>query len=167
MRALLRTDRADDELAALLARAGLYVERVEDAGAAEARLASPDVALVDPRLLGAPRAPAPAPASAEPGASRPLAERSFEELCYERLGAFLDRLGDQRLPALHATVIGEVERALLRLAMERGGSLGAAAALLDVHRNTLSRRLEELGLRRAAARTKRGRGGRARHRRAG
>lgn len=147
MRALLRTNRSDDELARALAAAGIYVERVA-ADHARERLGADDVAVVDPRLFAGAAAPAPIPAPPASGA----AERSLEELCYERLAAVLDRLGNERLPGLHDTVIAEVERALLRAALERAGSVAAAAQVLGLHRNTLARRLEELGLRRRECR---------------
>lgn len=146
MRALLRTNRSDDELARALAGAGLYVERVAAERARE-RLEAADVAVVDPRLLGA---AAPPPVRAAP--ADPVAERSLEELCYARLAEVLDRLGNERLPGLHGTVIAEVERALLRAALERAGSVAAAAEVLGLHRNTLARRLEELGLRKRESR---------------
>lgn len=154
MRALLRSDRADDELAKALARAGLYVERLGacvTAAELEAKLASSDLAVVDPRLLdgrasAADGAPASLPA---PGAPQPVAgdDTSLEALCSERLEGILDRLGDETLPNLHETVIGQVERALFRLVLEREGSVGAAAEFLGIHRNTLSRKLQQLGLR--------------------
>lgn len=147
MRALLRANRSDDELARALARAGLYVERVAAEDAPE-RLGAPDVAVVDPRLLAG--APAAAAAPAVPADAED--DRSFEEVCYTRLSSVLDRLGNERLPGLHGTVIAEVERALLRLALERAGSVAGAADVLGLHRNTLARRLEELGLRRRETR---------------
>lgn len=149
MRVLLRANRSDDELARALAGAGLYVERVDAANARE-RLACPDVAVVDPRLLDAAvTAHLPAPVARPEDDDR----RSLEETCYCRLAAVLDRLGDHRLPGLHRTVIAEVERALLRVALERAGSVGGAAEILGLHRNTLARRLEELGLRRRESRS--------------
>ena len=151
MRALLRANRSDDELARVLARAGLYVERIADDHARE-RLESTDVAVVDPRLLAAAPPPSTAPAPQPEPMPGELAERSLEELCYLRLSQVLDKLGDERLPGLHGTVIAEVERALLRAALERAGSVAGAAEVLGLHRNTLSRRLEELGLRRRECR---------------
>lgn len=145
MRALLRANRSDDELARALAGAGLYVERVAAENARE-RLGAPDVAVVDPRLLAA--APAAPVAPPDPAVD----DRSLEEVCYTRLSSVLDRLGNERLPGLHGTVIAEVERALLRLALERAGSVAGAADVLGLHRNTLARRLEELGLRRRESR---------------
>lgn len=141
MRALLRNDRADDELARALAKAGLYVERVAVGNKnLEAKLAAPDLAVVDPRLVVA--RPARPAAVEEAGA-----EGSLEQLCAQRFEALLDRLGDQKLPNLHETVIAQVERGLFRVALERAGSVGAAAELLGIHRNTLARKLVQLGLR--------------------
>lgn len=138
MRALLRADRADDELAQALARAGLYVERVQDASSLDLR----DVAVVDPRLLAGREAKIPVSAPRSP-----VAERSLEDLAHEKLALLLEKLGSQRLPALHETVLAQVERALLKLAVARTSALGDAAELLGIHRNTLARRLEALGLR--------------------
>ncbi|WP_373046155.1 helix-turn-helix domain-containing protein [Vulgatibacter sp.] len=146
MRALLRADRADDELARALARAGLYVERLAE-GEAAARLARGDVAVVDPRLLAAA-----APASLPP--AQRATRKSLEALCYEKLADLLERLGEQRLPALYDTVLAQMERALLRLSLERTTAVSAAADYLGIHRNTLARRLEALGLRERVARTR-------------
>ena len=144
MRALLRADLSDDELAQSLARAGLSVERLSSPGEAQARLSKGDVAVVDPRLLAG-QAPDPIPRSV-------VHNQSLEALCYGKLAELLARLGDQRLPALYETVMAQAERALLRLALERTGAIAAAAELLGIHRNTLSRRLEALGLRERKAR---------------
>lgn len=141
MRALLREDRADDELAHALARAGLYVERVGRREEVVARLARGDVAVVDPRLLEERPAPSRGPDR------RAISGPSLEALCYDKLCQLLDGLGAQRLPDLHQTVLAQMERALLRLALERTGSVAAAAEFLGIHRNTLARRLEALGLR--------------------
>jgi len=145
VRALLRTDRADDELAHALAAAGLYVERISSDDAA-ARLgdARGDLAVIDPRLL--PHAKA--PPRQEKKAAEPSVETSpLEELCYRRLAVLLDKLDGGTLPELYATAMAQSERALLRLAIDRTRSLSAGAELLGIHRNTLVRRLDELGLR--------------------
>jgi len=145
VRALLRTDRADDELARALAKAGLYVERVSAADAPARLLDVRDLAVIDPRLLQ--HAPA---SSRRPGArqAEPSVESSpLEELCYRRLAAVLDKLDGGTLPELYATAMAQSERALLRLAIDRTRSLSAGAELLGIHRNTLVRRLDELGLR--------------------
>lgn len=148
VRALLRTDRADDELAQALARAGLYVERVAPGEAGlEARLRDPDLAVVDPRLVHGDCLQ-----SSREGRGLEVAERSLEELCAEKFSSLLDRLGGETFPDLYDTVVAQVERALFRVALERAGSVGAAAELLGIHRNTLARKLAKLGLRSAPAR---------------
>lgn len=144
MRALLRADRADDELARALARAGLYVERVTELPpGVDLR----DVAVVDPRLMAGREHLLPALSSRGPSGGASSPEPSLEEICYEKLSQLLDRLGGERLPALHETVLAQVERALLRVSLERTGALATAAELLGIHRNTLARRLDVLGLR--------------------
>ncbi|HEY0840423.1 MAG TPA: helix-turn-helix domain-containing protein [Vulgatibacter sp.] len=153
MRALLREDRADDELAQALAAAGLYVERIPAGEGVYGRLRDrlADVAVIDPRLLpqNAPeRRPRDEKARERAAAEAPSVESSpLEELCYRRLAAVLDRLDGATLPELYATAMAQSERALLRLALDRTTSISAGAELLGIHRNTLVRRLEELGLR--------------------
>lgn len=137
MRALLRADRADDELAQALARAGLYVERVAELSPDEDLR---DVAVVDPRLLAGRE-------QLLPVLSSTVVEPSLEELCYAKLSQLLDKLGTERLPGLHETVLAQAERALLRVSLERTAALATAAELLGIHRNTLARRLDALGLR--------------------
>ncbi len=141
MRALLRADRADDELAQALARAGLYVERLAGPAEAKSRIARGDVAVVDPRLLADDVHPEQALPRVKP------AQQSLETLCYDKLASLLAQLGDQRLPALYETVLAQMERALLRVSLEREGAVAPAAEVLGIHRNTLARRLEALGLR--------------------
>jgi DNA-binding protein Fis len=144
VRALLRADSADDELAHALAKAGLYVERLADPREVAGRLSSGDVAVVDPRLLAAQAVDTIVPRS------RPVPQ-SLESICYERLNHLLERLADQRLPALYETAMAQMERALLRVTTERSDSLKSAAEILGIHRNTLVRRLEALGLRQRPA----------------
>jgi len=146
VRALLRTDRADDELARALAAAGLYVERVSAADAPARLLDVGDLAVIDPRLLPL-AAPSRRPAGARAGAEPSVESSPLEELCYRRLAAVLDKLDGGTLPELYATAMAQSERALLRLAIDRTKSLSAGAELLGIHRNTLVRRLGELGLR--------------------
>jgi DNA-binding protein Fis len=138
LRAILRHHRSDDALARALAGAGLRVERVPSL--THDALGAADLALVDPRLLEGGARPA------EPVRSSGAAE-TLEDVCYERLAPILDRIGSERVPDLERAVIEATERALLRLAVERTDCLSDAATLLGVHRNTLARRLEALGLR--------------------
>jgi DNA-binding protein Fis len=71
----------------------------------------------------------------------------LEELLYLRLGQFFDQLEDRRVPGLYRVLMEQVDRAILRQALERfEGQLGAAAEFLDVDRNTLSRKARKLKL---------------------
>lgn len=72
----------------------------------------------------------------------------LEELLYLRLGAFFDQLHGRRVPDLYRVLLDQVDRAVLRQALERAdGQLGEAAKFLDVDRNTLSRKVRKLKLR--------------------
>lgn len=126
------------------------MERIaaSDREALEERLLAPDLAVVDPRLL----ASRPLPASRESAETGGPGEKSLEQLCADKIQGLLDRLGEETLPDLYDTVIGEVERALFRVALERAGSVGGAAELLGIHRNTLARKLAQLGLREGPSR---------------
>lgn len=67
----------------------------------------------------------------------------LEELLYLRLGPFFDQLKGRKVPDLYKVVIDQVERAMLRQALERsGGQLGEAAKFLDLDRNTLARKVK-------------------------
>jgi DNA-binding protein Fis len=69
----------------------------------------------------------------------------LEELLYLRLGAFFDQLHGRSVPDLYRVLMDQVDRAVLRQAMERNqGQIGEAARFLDMDRNTLSRKLKRL-----------------------
>jgi DNA-binding protein Fis len=69
----------------------------------------------------------------------------LEELLYLRLGQFFDQLDGRKLPDVYKVLLDQVDRAILRQALERSqGQLGAAAELLGVDRNTLSRKARRL-----------------------
>lgn len=69
----------------------------------------------------------------------------LEELLYLRLGTFFDQLRGRSVPELYKVVMEQVERAVIRQALERAnGQLGEAARFLDVDRNTLSRKAKRL-----------------------
>ena len=75
---------------------------------------------------------------------------SLEELLYKRLGRFLDQLEGRRVPDLYRVLLDQVDRAILRQALERSsGQLARAATFLDMDRNTLSRKARRLRLPRA------------------
>ena len=72
----------------------------------------------------------------------------LEELVYLRLGHFLDQLHGRKVPELYRTLLDQVDRAVLRHALERSaGQLSAAAAFLGVDRNTLARKVKRLKVR--------------------
>jgi DNA-binding protein Fis len=69
----------------------------------------------------------------------------LEELLYVRLGTFFDQLQSRRVPDLYRVVLEQVDRAILRQALERaGGQLGEAARFLGIDRNTLARKARRL-----------------------
>ncbi len=69
----------------------------------------------------------------------------LEQLLYMRLGQFFDQLHGRSVPDLYRVLLDQVDRAVLRQALERAdGQLGAAADFLDVDRNTLSRKARRL-----------------------
>lgn len=77
---------------------------------------------------------------------------SLEELVYLRLGQFFDQLHGRKVPGLYKVLIDQVDRAVLRQALERSeGQLGNAATFLGVDRNTLARKARRLKVDAAAA----------------
>ena len=77
----------------------------------------------------------------------------LEELLYLRLGPFFDQLRGRKVPDLYKVVLEQVDRAILRQALERAdGQLSEAAQFLGVDRNTLSRKAKKLKIEVAPAR---------------
>ena len=77
----------------------------------------------------------------------------LEQLLYLRLGQFFDQLNGRSVPDLYRVLLDQVDRAVLRQALERAdGQLGVAADFLDLDRNTLSRKAKRLkiGLQRSS-----------------
>jgi len=69
----------------------------------------------------------------------------LEELMYVRLGRFFDQLNGRGVPDLYRVLLEQVDRAVLRQALERSdGQLGAAARFLGVDRNTFARKARRL-----------------------
>src|SRR5438093_225218 len=61
----------------------------------------------------------------------------LEELLYLRLGKFFDQLHGRKVPELYKVLMDQVDRAVLRQAIERhSGQMQAAAEFLGVDRNT-------------------------------
>src|SRR5260370_6016524 len=70
-----------------------------------------------------------------------------EELVYVGLGHFFDQLNGRAVPDLYRVLLDQVDRAILRQALERfDGQLGAAAKFLSVDRNTFARKAKRLHL---------------------
>ena len=71
----------------------------------------------------------------------------LEELLYLRLGQFFDQLDGRKVPGLYRVLMDQVDRAVVRQALERSaGQLTVAADFLGVDRNTLSRKARKLKL---------------------
>lgn len=69
----------------------------------------------------------------------------LEELLYKRLGLFFDQLDGRKVPGLYKVLLEQVDRALLRQALERNdGQLQGAAEFLSVDRNTLAKKAKRL-----------------------
>ena len=67
------------------------------------------------------------------------------ELVKKKIRILLDRLGSHRLPDLYRRVMVEVERTLIKEALDRSdGSRKTAAEILGIHRNTLRNRMRLL-----------------------
>jgi DNA-binding protein Fis len=69
----------------------------------------------------------------------------LEEMLYQRLGRFFDQLSGGTVPELYKVVQDQVDRAIIRQALERSaGQMGEAARFLGLDRNTLSRKARRL-----------------------
>jgi two-component system nitrogen regulation response regulator GlnG len=84
-----------------------------------------------------------------PGAAAPLPrEGTLEQLIAAKLEECVRGLGSRESANLYELVLGLVERPLLRAVLhETGGNQLRAAALLGINRNTLRKKLRQLGLR--------------------
>jgi DNA-binding protein Fis len=77
----------------------------------------------------------------------------LEELLYLRLGTFLDQLHGRRVPDLYRVVMDQVDRAVMRQALERAhGQSGEAARYLGIDRNTFARKAKRLKVKQRAER---------------
>lgn len=73
--------------------------------------------------------------------------RSLEEEVYFRLCRYAERLQGHLPENLYDLVMPQLERPLIRIAMEQSsGRQARAAEMLGIHRNTLRTRLAALGL---------------------
>lgn len=90
-------------------------------------------------------APAPAPSEREARDAEPAA--SLEALVLERLRAYASSLQGHEPRDLYDLIMPQLERPLVQVAMELAdGRQMKAAAMLGIHRNTLRKRLDTLGL---------------------
>lgn len=72
---------------------------------------------------------------------------SLEALVYQRVKAYAEALQDHEPRELYNLLLPQLERPLIRVAMELAeGRQVRAARMLGIHRNTLRLRLRELGL---------------------
>lgn len=86
-------------------------------------------------------APRPQPEPPEP------APISLEEVVLDRLRAYASSLQGHQPQDLYDLIMPQLERPLVRVAMELAeGKQKHAASMLGIHRNTLRKRLESLGL---------------------
>ena len=85
----------------------------------------------------------------------PLEDMSFEDMVKAKLAGFLKRMDGYPVHDLYDKVLARVERPLFDLVLEHtGGNQLKAADILGVNRNTLRKKLAELGLDTPAAKRK-------------
>lgn len=74
-----------------------------------------------------------------------LLKLPLEELLYLRLGSFFDQLHGRSVPDLYKVLMDQMDRAVLRQALERAnGQVGEAARFLGMDRNTVARKAKRL-----------------------
>jgi DNA-binding protein Fis len=88
--------------------------------------------------------------------STPLAasdEAPLEAIVYERISAYVGQLQGHAPEDMYRLIMPQLERPLIRVALElAGGERQRAAKMLGIHRNTLRKRMRDLGLEPAGAR---------------
>jgi two-component system nitrogen regulation response regulator GlnG len=84
----------------------------------------------------------------EEAAQEALEELGLEELIESRLKSFLSQLSDVEMTDLYSTILPMTERPLLKLVLKKtGNNQIRAAKLLGINRNTLRKKIRELGIR--------------------
>jgi len=78
----------------------------------------------------------------------PAEDLAFEDLVRAKVAALLARLDGYPAHDLYASVIARVERPLIELVLAHtGGNQVKAAAMLGLNRNTLRKKIADLGIR--------------------
>jgi two-component system nitrogen regulation response regulator GlnG len=73
---------------------------------------------------------------------------SFENFLEEKLADLVDRMGGLEAGDIHSMVIQRVEKPLITLVLKKTeGNQVRAANLLGINRNTLRKKIKELGIR--------------------
>lgn len=76
-----------------------------------------------------------------------LADQSFEDIVAERISSLVDQLDLSTTDNLHEVALQAIERPLFRLLLDRtGGNQLKTSKILGINRNTLRKRLRQLGL---------------------
>ena len=76
-----------------------------------------------------------------------MGEIALEEIVRRKLSEFFSKWGGYEISDLHQEVVRRVERPLIELALEKtGGNQVKAAEILGIHRNTLYKKIKELGI---------------------
>ncbi|MDX1387444.1 MAG: helix-turn-helix domain-containing protein, partial [bacterium] len=84
----------------------------------------------------------------EEAAQEALEELGLEDMIESRLKGFLGQLSDVEMTDLYSTILPMAERPLLKLVLKKtGNNQIRAAKLLGINRNTLRKKIRELGIR--------------------
>ncbi|HKZ47101.1 MAG TPA: helix-turn-helix domain-containing protein, partial [Thermodesulfobacteriota bacterium] len=72
---------------------------------------------------------------------------SLEDIIYNRLEGFINNIDVKGKHELYATIVPFMERPLIRLVLKKtGGNQVKTAELLGINRNTLRKKIKELGI---------------------
>ncbi len=76
-----------------------------------------------------------------------MSQKDIDHCVRQALTGYLDSLGDTEPKNVHALFVAATERPLFKAVLDRvDGNQSRAAQWLGIHRNTLRRKLAELGL---------------------
>ena len=72
---------------------------------------------------------------------------SLEEIVWHKIAHFFERLGSVDVEGVHGAVIAQVERPLIEEGLRwAGGNQQRVARALGINRNTLRRKMKDLGI---------------------